>query len=249
MKKAIAMFLALILVGVLSACGAETKTPDVSVNANNEDSNRLQSDPLSPDTGNNSRSQNQEEEEASSRILIAYFSVPEDVSTTDAVAGASVVVRDGIRMGNTEYVANLIQETVGGDLFRIETVENYPLDHDTLVDQAAGEQDAGKRPTLSSHIENLDQYDTIILGYPNWWGDLPMPVYTFLEEYDLSGKKVIPFVTHGGSGFSSTIRTISRMQPGAQVSDNTLSISRNGVADCKDQINEWAKSLGASAHK
>lgn len=76
-----------------------------------------------------------------------------------------------------------------------------------------------------------------------------MPVYTFLEEYDLSGKTVIPFVTHGGSGFSSTIRTISRMQPGAQVSDNTLSISRNGVADCKDQINEWAKSLGASAHK
>lgn len=100
-----------------------------------------------------------------SNILIAYFSVPEDVDTVDAVAGASIVVRENEKLGNTEYVAKLIQQTVGGDLFRIETEDAYPLDHDPLVDQAADEQDENKRPALSSHVENFDQYETVILGY------------------------------------------------------------------------------------
>lgn len=106
-----------------------------------------------------------ESQSGSSNILIAYFSIPEDVETTDAVAGASIVIRDGEKMGNTEYVAKVIQQTVGGDLFRIETVEEYPLDHDPLVDQAAGEQDEKKRPELLNHVENFEQYETIILGY------------------------------------------------------------------------------------
>lgn len=181
-----------------------------------------------------------------SHVLIAYFSVPEDVDTdgVDAIAGASIVVKDGEVTGNTEYVAGLIQETVGGDLFRIETVQAYPLDHDPLVDQAAEEQDEDARPALSTHIENPEQYDTIILGYPNWWGDLPQPLYTFLEEYDFSGKTIIPFVTHGGSGFSGTRETISRLQPGAVVSDNTLSLSRGDVAGSRDEVIAWAEGLG-----
>ena len=101
-------------------------------------------------------------------ILIAYFSVPEDVDTSgvDAIAGASIVVKDGGVCGNTEYVAMIVQETIGGDLFRIETTEDYPLDHDPLVDQAAEEQDENARPELKSHIEDLGQYDTVILGFP-----------------------------------------------------------------------------------
>lgn len=180
------------------------------------------------------------------RILIAYFSIPEDVDTdgVDAVAGASIVVKDNQKMGNTEYVAGLIQEAVGGDLFRIETQEQYPLDHDPLVDQAAEEQDADARPALETHIENPDQYDTIILGYPNWWGDLPQPLYTFLEEYDFSSKTIIPFVTHGGSGFSNTQKNIAQLQPDAVVSDNTLSLSRNGVYDSREEVIAWAESLG-----
>ena len=85
---------------------------------------------------------------------------------------------------------------------------------------------------------------TIILGYPNWWADLPMPVYTFLEEYDFGGKTIIPFVTHGGSGFSGTVRTISELQPDALVSENTLSLSRNNVADSEEDVASWAESLG-----
>lgn len=182
-----------------------------------------------------------------SNILIAYFSVPEDVDTVDAVAGASIVVRENEKLGNTEYVAKLIQQTVGGDLFRIETVDAYPLDHDPLVDQAADEQDENKRSVLSSHVENFDQYETVILGFPNWWADLPMPVYTFLEEYDFGAKTIIPFVTHGGSGFSGTINTISQLQPDARVSENTLSLSRNSVADSEATVVEWAQSLGLNA--
>ena len=132
---------------------------------------------------------------------------------------------------------------MGGDLFRIETVQDYPLDHDPLVDQAADEQEENLRPELASHIENLEQYDTIILGYPNWWGDLPMPVYSFLEEYDFGAKTIIPFVTHGGSSFSDTRNTISELQPDAAISENTFSLSRNDVAESEAEIRQWAESL------
>ena len=137
-------------------------------------------------------------------------SVPEDIDTEgiDADAGASVVVGMDRCWENLEYMAGIIQEVTGGDLFRIETVEAYPLDHESLVDQAAEEQDADARPALSSHIENLDQYDTVFIGYPNWWADLPQPLYTFFDEYDFSGKTIIPFNSHNGSRFSNTIATI-----------------------------------------
>lgn len=186
-----------------------------------------------------------------SRILIAYFSVPEDVDTdgVDAVSGASIVAKDGEVMGNTEYAAKLIQETIGGDLFRIETVNEYPLDHEMLVDQAADEQDENLRPELVNHIEDIEQYDTIILGFPNWWGDLPMPVYTFLEEYNFGTKTIIPFVTHGGSGFSNTCSTISKLQPETFVSENTLSLSRDDVADSEEKIRQWAESLSLDTEK
>lgn len=105
-----------------------------------------------------------------SRILIAYFSMPEDVDTenVDALAGVSLVVSDGEKLGNTEYVAKLIQQTIGGDLFRIETEEEYPLSHDPLVDQASEEKSENARPKLSSKVGNFEQYETILLGYPNW---------------------------------------------------------------------------------
>lgn len=108
------------------------------------------------------------EENENSNILIAYFTVPEDIDTNgiDADSGASVVVKDEEVLGNMEYMALTIQDAIGGDLFRIETKEAYPLDHEPLVDQAAEEQDENARPELAAHIENPEQYDTILLGYP-----------------------------------------------------------------------------------
>ena len=126
----------------------------------------------------------------------------------DTVAGASRVVVDSEILGNNQYIAQLIHEGVGGDLFRIETVQEYPGSHEELLAFGHDEQAAGIRPELASRLENLQHYDTIFLGYPIWNADLPMPVYTFLETYDLSGKTNVPFTVHGGSGFAGTIQTI-----------------------------------------
>lgn len=183
------------------------------------------------------------EEEIGSSILVAYFTMPE-TDGVDAVSGASRVVVDGNLYGNTQYLANLIQERTGGELFEIETVQEYPGEHEPLIDQAAEEQSADTRPELAAHIENLDDYDVIFLGYPNWWADLPMPLYTFLEEYDFSGKTIIPFNSHGGSCFSGTIETIQRLQPGAEVITDGYTISRDDVGEAGNSLGEWLTGLG-----
>ncbi len=255
MKKCMVLLISMMLVFCLVACSSSDGGNNTDRQQNSTDSTRAQSSETTNESLQTEGStelvvmtQSSDTEKAEghqSSVLIAYFSIPEDVDTsgTDAIAGASIVVREGEVLGNTEYVAKVVQQTIGGDLFRIETTQQYPLDHDPLVDQAAEEQDADARPELATHIENLDQYDTIILGYPNWWGDMPQPLYTFLEEYDLSGKSIIPFVTHGGSGFSNTIKTIAKLQPDATVSENTLSLSRNSVAESEADVVSWAESL------
>ena len=180
-------------------------------------------------------------EETPSTALVVYFSVPEnvDLNGVDAVAGASVLVKNDVRYGNVEYVAHLIADATDADLWRIETEHQYPLEHDALLDAAADEQDANARPVLVGTVENLEQYDRIFLGFPNWWYDLPMPLYSFLESYDLSGKEIMPFTVHGGSGFSGALNTIAELQPDALVYENGLSISRNAVTDCETQVAEW----------
>lgn len=180
------------------------------------------------------------------KILIAYFSVME-TDGVDTVAGASRVAVEGELLGNDQYIAQMIQEETGGDLFAIETVQEYPTTHDPLLESAYEEKAEDARPELASQIEDLDSYDVIFLGYPNWNADLPMPLYTFLEEYDFSGKTVIPFTTHGGSGFSGTIQSISELQPGATIVMDGLSISREDVADAKSDVEDWVDSLGLTA--
>lgn len=249
MKKLIAFSLLLAL--VLSGCGTaeepspppESGTPVPSQMASPEVSASPSETQPEPPVGQSETPGSSSDR--SGGVLIAYFSIPEDVDPAgvDAVSGASIVVRNGETLGNTQYVAQIIQETIGGDLFAIETVQQYPLDHDPLVDQASDEKAANARPELASHIENLDQFDTILLGYPNWWADLPMPLYTFLEEYDLSGKTIIPFVTHGGSRASRTAETIAQLQPNATVWSDPLVLSRNDVAGSADQVTAWAESL------
>lgn len=236
MRRKIAFLLAAVLSLSLAACGTDHSAGSPGTDAAAD--SQAEKDDASVTEG----SQN-----IGSNVLIAYFSVPEDVDTVDAVAGASIVVKDGEKLGNTQYVAELIQQTVGGDLFRIETAEEYPLDHDPLVDQAAEEQNADARPELVGHVENFEQYEYVFLGFPNWWGDMPMAVYSFLEEYDFSAKTIIPFITHGGSGASGAIDTISELQPGALLMGNELVLSRNDVAESEETVVEWAKGLGINA--
>jgi flavodoxin len=124
----------------------------------------------------------------------------------------STVVINGEVLGNTQYAARVIQENTGADIFRIELKTPYPTNHKEQEAISTKEKNQNSRPVIAAKVGNIEQYDTIFLGYPNWWADMPMIVYSFLEEYDLSGKTIVPFVTNGGSGFSDTINAISKQQ-------------------------------------
>lgn len=132
----------------------------------------------------------------------------------------------------------------GGDLFSIRTSVVYPADGGELIDYAAQEQEENARPELTTHIENLDGYDTIFIGYPNWWADLPMAVYSFFDEYDFSGKTIIPFNVHNGSRFSRTIQTIQGLEPDATVVEDGFTVSKQTVAEAAEDVAAWLEGLG-----
>lgn len=133
---------------------------------------------------------------------------------------------------------------VGGDLFSLRTSVVYPADGGELIDYAAQEQEENARPELTTHIENLDGYDTIFIGYPNWWADLPMAVYSFFDEYDFSGKTIIPFNVHNGSRFSRTIQTIQELEPDATVVEDGFTVSEQTVAEAAEDVAAWLEGLG-----
>lgn len=235
MKRLIAIFLTMTLVLGLTACSGndgeqpmDMSTPEPSVSAPVETEPQTDSQPETQDR----------------KTLVVYFSLPETDDPNDMTEEEenSTVVIDGEVLGNTQYMAYVIQEQTGADIFRIEAETPYPLNHDTLVDQAAEEQAQQARPAIAAQVENMADYDVVYLGYPNWWGDMPMILYTFLEEYDLSGKTVIPFNTHGGSGFSRTIDTIRELEPEATVLDG-LSISRDHIQDAEQEIVDWVQEI------
>lgn len=219
MKKIISLFMVLTMVLSLAACSTNQSpsesTPEESSSQTNE----------STPTPSNTNGKN----------LVVYFSMPDNVDD-------STVVIDGETLGNTQYMAYVIQETVGADIFRIEPETPYPTDHDELVDIAREEQSNNARPAIKDTIENFDTYENIFVGYPNWWGDMPMILYSFFDKYDFSGKTIIPFNTHGGSGFSGTISTIKELEPNAEVLDGK-SISRNDIQDAEQEIVDWVNSL------
>lgn len=163
---------------------------------------------------------------------------------TDASGGSNILVAYFSWPGNTEEMATYIQEQTGGDLYEIQPVTPYPEDYNECGDVALEERDNNARPEIQDLPADLSGYDTLFIGYPNWNADLPMPLYTFLEEYDLSGKTIIPFTTHGGSGFSRTIDTIAELEPDAQVEEDGLAISRNAVPDAEGEVTDWVGGLG-----
>ena len=183
------------------------------------------------------------EQSSGSNILIAYFTAAEN-SGVDAVASASYSTVNGEAVGRLRAIADMIQQNTGGDLFSIQTSVVYPTDGGELIDYAAQEQDENARPELTSHIENLDQYDTIFVGYPNWWADLPMAVYSFFDEYDFSGKTIIPFNVHNGSRFSRTIETIQELEPNATVIEDGFTISEQNVPEAADDVASWLQEIG-----
>jgi flavodoxin len=168
------------------------------------------------------------------KILIAYFS----------------------HGGNTRVVAEILQKEIGGDIFEIKTVQTYPKEFNPLIDMAKREQEANARPSLSTQVEDMSAYDTIFLGYPNWWGTMPMALFSFLEQYDFAGKTVIPFCTHNGSRLGSSVRDIERLCPEATILDGlALNGGRSGSFELgsnaartkvQDEIILWLRKLGMS---
>jgi flavodoxin len=176
------------------------------------------------------------------KVLVAFFSHPEP-DGVDAVANASRVIVEGTIYGNTHYVAEIISKATGGDLHEIKTAHSYPTPQQSLLDYAKKEIDNNERPKLISKIDNLKDYDVVFIGFPNWWYDMPMPIYTFFDEYDFSGKTIIPFCTHGGSRFSKAQETILDLEKGAQVVRG-LSVSRNDVSKSKNDVLSWLSRIG-----
>lgn len=239
MKKTVknlsALFLTLMMTASLAACGNSTGTDSTTV-SQPESTPAVQSTSESEDSSAMENEGNAtSESEAGSNILVAYFSL----------AGEQYNV-GVIEEGNTSIIAHMIAEQTGADLFEIEAVTPYPDTHSELLEISQQEMAENARPEIAGTVENMDEYDTVFIGYPNWWGDMPMIVYNFLESYDLSNKTIIPFCTHGGSGLSDTERTIAEITGGTMVDGFAISgeTAQNDRETSLEQVTQWLQEGG-----
>ena len=171
------------------------------------------------------------------KCLIAYYSR----KGQNYVSGRIV----DLKVGNTEVVANMIQKITGGIMFHIESVTAYPKDYTEATEVAKNELRAKARPKLTGQVENMRAYDVIFLGYPNWWGTMPMPVYTFLESYDFSGKTIVPFCTHEGSGLGHSEQDIAKACPKATVLKG-IAIHGTSASSAVSNVSSWIDELSIS---
>ena len=216
MKKLLTMLLAGALVLSLASCGGETAPEET------------EEETAQPTT---------ESEEPAAEAETSEDAVPEeDGGTLIAYFSWS---------GNTEQVAQLIQEATGGDLFEIAPAVPYTDDYDELLDIARQEQSDSARPELAAQVENWGRYDTVFVGYPNWWSDAPMAVYTFLESYDWTGKTLVPFNTSASGGFGRSLDNLPESAAGATILEG-LSFTERTLADAQSEVPAWLDGLGLS---
>ena len=228
MKRIIALLTVIALVLAFAGCSANTKndSTEAATTANAETATAAKE---SATTENNAPAT---ETGSGSKSIVVYF------SRTGEQYGVGVIEK-----GNTAIVADMIVEQTGADSFEIlPKNDNYPMTYKELTDVAKEEQNQNARPEIKDTLQNFDQYDTIYLGYPIWWGDLPMICYTFLESYDFSGKTIIPFCTHAGSGNAGTQSKIQSAAPNATVKE-VLAIAgtdtQNDPDSVKTAVTEW----------
>ena len=190
-----------------------------------------------------------EETVSEPRILVAYLSRAGENYNVGTVkeGSASAAYAGYIEKGNTAILAETIAEATGGDLFAITTVIPYPDDYATMLQTAQDEIDTDARPELAGTVENMDDYGVIFIGYPIWHGRMPQAIYTFLESYDLTGKTVIPFNTHEGSGQSGTQQVIANALPGSTVLQGLAVRGKTAQEDPEQTqvlVDEWLEGLG-----
>lgn len=244
MKKILSFFLALTMIFSLAACS----TTEDRVNSSSESSES--SSVVSQDLPNSSFSETEAStpespetgEEQGSNILVAYFSWADNAilaDDVDAVASPSV-----IPPGNVQQLAGWVQEETGGDLFSIRVTDLYSSDWDECLDRANQERGDNARPELVENVGNLDQYDTVFLGYPNWWYGVPMALLTFLEQNNLSSKQVYLFCSHGTGGLANSVEIITEAAPEAVISDNIFDCYEEDASSSQEDIQSWVSGLG-----
>ena len=238
MKNKIAGVISALLIALtVTACGGESEgTPSAAESSRTAAQENRNSEGSAAQTAEKSGSESQTDTAKSgSKILVAYFSRADENYNVGTV-----------KIGNTQIIAEYIAAEVGADSFHIETVTPYPANYKECCDVAKQELADKARPKISGTVD-LSQYDTVFLGYPIWWGDLPMAVYTFIERYDWSGKTVIPFNTHEGSGASGTYAKIADAMPGAAVPDG-IAIKGKSAQEFSDKmrqsVRDWLDGLG-----
>ena len=257
MKKIVSVLLFMVVAFSLSACG-ESKAEENKVmndipvestsQANTEETVASPQEEVSDESSKDTASDNKVS--SGERSLIVYFSRvgnTEYQKEIDASTSASIVI-DKDTYGTTEYMARMIQESVGGDIHLIRTQEPYTADFDELRNVNHEEMNAGFLPPLMESNLDMEQYDTIFIGYPVWAMNVPQAVLSFLDEYDLTGKTVIPFCTHDGYGAGGSYHTI-REASHAAVSPDGLAIEAKDVPSAKSTITEWLSAIGMTAQK
>lgn len=239
MKRYITVFLAAAMVILVTACGEN--------NADLQQTEQNSAEVITEIAESKAESIGDVEIDENKKILVAYFSYGENAALPDnieASTSASINLWNGKTTGNTGVVADMIAKGTGGELYSIITAKKYSADYDEVVEQGKAEVEANASPELVSNIENLDEYDTIFVGYPTWWYDMPMAMYSFFDEYDFSGKTIIPFCTSGGSGFCDSIDAIKNLEPNADVVENGLAVSGSSAENAQNDISEWLSELG-----
>lgn len=240
MKKTSTFLISFLMVCSLAACGNQEQATEIRT-AESLAENLADTESTKTVGGEN-------DEKGNSNILIVYFSrygnteYPDDV---DATTSASIVADESGRYGTTEYVANMIRQVAGGDIHRIETVTSYTEDFDELRDVNHEEMEQNVLPELKKSNLDIAAYDTVFVGYPVWAVRVPQAVLSFLAEYDLSGKTVIPFCTHDGYGAGSTYQAIAEASHAA-VSPEGIAIEAKDVPAAQDIVNEWLEAIGFS---
>lgn len=263
LKNLTAWVLSLCILLGLTACGGQTEEPAAASDTSGSDV----SQPVEEESQSSAAAEKNTQtaqETGQENILIAYFSwadntVVEDeeaavqsalahyesigdrenYSDVDAVASASVVAP-----GNTAKIAQWIQEYVGGDIFPIIAMEPYPDNYDECLDRAADEKAENSRPLLAEYLDNISDYDVIFLGFPNWWSTAPRAVFSFIEEYDFSGKTIVPFCAHGTGGIAASVRDITATLPDSVRVLDALGVYRADIGNAESAVQEWLAELG-----
>lgn len=226
-KKLIALIIViilLVLVGGAFALMSSSKNSERKENTNSQEvskENTTNNEEMNKENTANTANTANTPKENMGKVLVLYYSWS----------------------GNTKTIANFIHNAVGGNIIELEPKKAYTTNMNELSSIALKEKNENSRPELKTKIDNIDDYDTIFLGYPNWWSDMPMLMYTFLDEYDLSGKTIAPFVTHGESGLSGTPSKIQKEEPNATVTEG-LAVQHDNIDNSEANVKQWLSKIG-----